>query len=94
MIEKFELGQVVTMRGVAAACEKDLHFTEEVQQAYLKYIDCDWGETSAEDCALNDSAVANNNDRIVAKYITSKGNILIITEQDRSVTTILFANEY
>lgn len=94
MQERFEVGQVVTTRGVATACENDLSFTEEVQRAYLKYIACDWGETSEADRALNDSAVENHDDRILAKYITSKGNIFIITEWDRSATTILFANEY
>lgn len=90
---KFELGQTVQTRGIAAACENDEAFTKEIYKAFNKYVNCDWGETCAEDSALNDSAV-NNADRIVAKYETSKGNIFIITEWDRSYTTILFADEY
>lgn len=39
---------------------------------------------------LNDDAVKSGDDRIVAKY----DNIFIITEWDRSVTTILFLEEY
>ena len=92
--ELFTLGQVVATRGIDTACKEDLDFSREVHKAFLKYISGNWGETCAEDSALNDSAVQNNNDRIVAKYATSKGNIFIITEHDRSYTTILFANEY
>jgi len=91
---KFELGQTVQTRGIAAACENNEAFTKEIYEAFNKYVLCDWGDTCAEDCALNDSAVKNNDDRIVAKYKTSAGNIFIITEWDRSYTTILFANEY
>ena len=94
MEAKFELGQTVQTRGIAAACENSEAFTKEIYKAFTRYIACDWGETCAEDSALNDSAVKNNDDRIVAKYETSKGNIFIITEWDRSYTTILFADEY
>lgn len=81
-------------RGIAAACEDNEAFTKEIYGAFNKYVNCDWGETCAEDSALNDSAVKNNDDRILAKYETSKGSIFIITEWDRSATTILFADEY
>lgn len=93
-MSKFELGQVVQTRGIAAACEESSDFTLEVHQAFYKYLKCDWGDTCEEDKPLNDSAVENNDDRILAKYKTSKGNIFIITEADRSSTCILFADEY
>ena len=47
-----------------------------------------------EDKQMNDEAIKSGNDRILAAYETSKGNIYIITEHDRSATTILFADEY
>lgn len=47
-----------------------------------------------EDKQMNDEAVRSGNNRILASYETSKGKIYIITEHDRSATTILFANEY
>ena len=43
---------------------------------------------------MNDEAVRSGNNRILASYETSKGKIYIITEYDRSATTILFADEY
>ena len=91
---KFELGQVVQTRTIATEIENNETFRNEIIKAFNRYITCDWGDTCKEDQELNNEAVKNNNDRIVAKYITSKGNIFIITEYDRSYTTILFANEY
>lgn len=91
---KFELGQVVQTRTIATEIENNKQFEKEVYTAFEKYIQCDWGDTHAEDKPLNDRAVAENNDRIVAKYKTSLGDIFIITEYDRSYTTIMFANEY
>ena len=91
---KFELGRTVQTRGIAAACEESPKFLKEVYEAFDKYVSCDWGDTCDDDKQLNDSAVENNDDRIVAKYCLSKGNIFIITEWDRSYTTIMFADEY
>lgn len=48
------------------------------------------GDIPHEDKKMNDSAVKNNDDRIVARY----NDIYIITEWDRSATTILFIDEY
>ena len=52
------------------------------------------GITCEEDAEMNTEAVNNGDDRILAVYKTCKGNIWIITEWDRSVTTILFPSEY
>lgn len=46
-----------------------------------------------EDKQMNDDALSTGN-RIFAAYHTCKGKIYIITEWDRSATTILFADEY
>ena len=35
-----------------------------------------------------------NGNRVLAAYNSTKGKIYIITEHDRSYTTLLFANEY
>ena len=90
---KFKLGQTVMTRGIATAMESET-FAKEVHTAFARYIACDWGVLDEEDAEMNNSAVLNNDDRILAKYETSKGSIYIITEWDRSVTTILFTNEY
>ena len=93
-MNKFEIGQAVQTRGIAEECKNDEKFAKEIEEAFKKYIQCDWGDTCESDSEMNNNAVENNNDRIVAKYITSKGDVFIITEWDRSYTTIMFSYEY
>lgn len=65
-----------------------------VDSFYDKYRQGDWGDLCWEDKKMNDSAVKNDDDRIVARYNNPHGDIYVITEWDRSVTTILFTDEY
>lgn len=90
----FELGEVVQTRGIYEASQQSKQFEREIQAAFRLYMACNWGITCEEDKELNNDAVKKNDDRIVAKYATSKGNIFIITEWDRSYTTIMFCEEY
>ena len=90
---KFELGQMVMTRGIANEMESET-FSKHVEEAIKKYANCDWGITCEEDAAMNAEAVNTGEDRIFAVYETCKGNIWIITEWDRSYTTILFPSEY
>jgi len=73
--------------------KKSKSFRKEILAMIGKYKVMDWGDTCKADSIQNDNAVYFGNDRIVAKYITSKGDVFIITEWDRSATTILFAHE-
>ena len=88
-----ELGQVVMTRGIRAAAS-DIDFAQIVIGAFANYITQDWGDTCKEDAKMNDDAVKNGDDRIVAKYNHVPGDIFIMTEWDRSATTILLCNEY
>lgn len=54
----------------------------------------DWGDLSEADKKENDRSV-NQELRILSAYNTAKGDrIYLITEADRSATTILLADEY
>ncbi len=54
----------------------------------------DWGEVDAEDAAANDRAISDG-DRVLSAYILKDGTRLwIITEADRSVSTILLPDDY
>ena len=54
----------------------------------------DWGDVCEEDRQLNDEA-ADSDGRLLSEYRTSKGDRLwVITEADRSATTILRPDEY
>lgn len=85
-----KIGNLVATRGIASAVERDKNFAKFIAVSFGKYMRQDWGDTCEEDWKLNDEAVKSGCDRIVAKY----DNIFIITEWDRSVTTILFTEEY
>jgi hypothetical protein len=96
MNKKFELGDLVVTRGVYEQMKADKMFNNFVTLSLGRYVNCDWGKTCKEDAKLNDEAVENNDGRILAVYICKKTNtkIWIITEADRSVTTVLFPEEY
>lgn len=85
-----KLGQVVITRSVLNRVTEDFSFYEFILDSLKRYRLFDWGDLPDEDKIMNDSAVKNNDDRVVARY----NNIYIITERDRSVTTILFTDEY
>ena len=93
MAQNFELGQVVVTRNVHGLMEINLQFAQEVARAVWMYKHKRWGATCKADARMNDEALVIG-ERIVAKYKTCEGDIFIITEWDRSVTTILFPEEY
>ena len=92
-IKKFELGLVVTTIGIHAEIQDNEKFGAEIFRALARYTNGDWGEIPKEDKATNEEAIRDEF-RVFAGYKTSKGKIWIITEADRSVTTILFPKEY
>ena len=89
-----KIGEIVMTRGIASRIKNDSSFSKFIFEAVARYLTCDWGELCKEDKAMNDSAVKNNDDRIVARYSCESESSYIITEWDRSVTTILFVEEY
>lgn len=53
----------------------------------------DWGDIHPDDRTLNDEAVRNGS-RLLSAYRIGSERIYVITEWDRSATTILLASEY
>ncbi len=90
---KFNIGNVYMSRGIADTISRNEKFSKEVLDCFNKYIMGCWGNLVEEDIKANDMAIKNG-DRILEAYNISQGKIYIITEADRSSTTILFANEY
>lgn len=58
-----------------------------------KHVSGDWSEMDAEDIESNRAAVAHGG-RIFSAYMIGDKKIWIITEADRSVTTLLLPEEY
>jgi len=55
----------------------------------------DWGDLDAGDRSLNDAALQSGNDRLFSSYqVAPDLKLWIITEWDRSVTTLLLPSEY
>lgn len=94
---QFKLGKLVMTRSIAAQIEESSDFSAYIWQCLRRYVRCDWGNKSEHDRRANDSAVANNDERIFASYkdeAHSDWHIWIITEADRSYTTVLFPSDY
>ena len=59
-----------------------------------RHLSGDWGDTCESDARANEEALRSGN-RIISWYQVSKElRIMIITEADRSATTILLPEEY
>jgi hypothetical protein len=88
---RFSLGRTLTTPGVLQALadsgEHPAHFLS-------RHGACDWGEVDAEDRAANDLALTTGG-RLLSVYRTSAGaKLWIITEADRSATTLLLPEDY
>lgn len=92
-MRKFSLGQLVMTKGVHSKIKDDVDFAVGVLDAFERYQRCDWGDLCDEDKAENEKALTDG-ERIFALYTIGSEKIYIITEHDRSVTTLLFPYEY
>jgi hypothetical protein len=93
----FPLGKLYSTHGVAELQQQDPGFVEHVWRSLERYKKGDWGDMTKDDKARNNAAVAAGEDggRIFAAYEhPEQPKVWIITESDRSCTTILFPEEY
>lgn len=66
----------------------------ELLQLLVRHLSGDWGDICEQDAKANEDALRYGN-RIISWYNASTDDrIMIITEADRSATTILLADEY
>ena len=91
MPARFPLGQVVATPGALAV------LTEAGQSpsGFLRrHANGDWGDVDSEDQQANENALLNG-ERLLSAYRTNRGvRLWVITEADRSVTTLLLPEEY
>lgn len=91
------LGKVVATRGVVDSAAGNPEFATFVVNSLSRYIRGDWGDLDKEDKKANEAAMNGGDARILAAYncpFDPNYKIWIITEWDRSSTTILFPEEY
>lgn len=89
----FNLGKLVATGGVAYEMQENSNFEKFVRKSFSRHASGDWGDICEEDKASNDYALEHG-ERIFSAYENENTKIWIITEYDRSVTTILFPDEY
>ena len=94
MTAPFALGRMMQTRGVHHAAFLDPAFEREIGHALARHAAGDFAEMSAEDRAANQLAIEQGGERVFSAYETSRGRVWIITEADRSFTTVLFPREY
>ena len=95
----FRTGQIVTTNGIARAMMLDHGFLEAVRECLERHCRGDWGDACEEARQQNDEALeAEKNGKLIdslfSVYDVDGTKIFIITEIDRSVTTVLFSEEY
>jgi len=87
----FELGQIVATPGALAALKKA---GQQPGEFLTRHINRDWGDLDEEDRKENEYSLEHGF-RLLSAYKTNAGDRLwIITEADRSVTTVLLPEEY
>ncbi len=87
----FPLGKLVATPGALDALKENgvnaLEFLRRHQRG-------DWGDLCAEDTAANERAVREGMRLLSAYHLADRRKIWVITEADRSVTTLLLPSEY
>jgi hypothetical protein len=91
MVLRIPLGHIVATPGALQALAR----ADQSDSLLLaRHASGDWGDVSPEDARLNDEA-ARTGERILSAYTLRDGTRLwIITEWDRSITTLLLPDEY
>ena len=83
------LGMLVATPNALANVKSD-----EIQKALQRHVSGDWGELDDDDKKANDEALQTG-ERLLSAYKTATGTkFWIITEHDRSATTILLPSDY
>jgi len=90
---RFKLGQTVMTQGVSALIDTNPLASLLVAKCLARHAGGDWGDVCAEDAQANQDALRYGS-RLLSSYKIGETKIWVITEADRSVTTILFPSEY
>ena len=86
---KFSLGQIVATPNALSQIPND-----EIFIALSRHVRGDWGELDPEDRNSNEQALKGEG-RLFSAYLSAQSiKFWIITECDRSVTTILLPEDY
>ena len=87
---RFELGRVVATPGALDAMEEA---GTEPSELLRRHLGGDWGELDAHDRRENQLSLKHGF-RVLSSYPVGGQKVWIITEADRSATTMLLPSEY
>ena len=88
---KFSPGQVVATRG---AYEALMRLEQDPTPFLIRHLSGDWGDIPPEDVAENERSLQHGYRLMSVYYLFDRTKIWVITEADRSSTTILLPEEY
>ena len=88
----FNCGRVIITQRVNNLIAENIDFSKQVIASLKRHSNGDWGDLDAQDKKANDDALIHG-ERILSAY-NGVEKIWVITEADRSSTTILFPSEY
>lgn len=94
---KVQLGQVVCTATVAEAIQVFDGVADAISEYLARHAQGDWGTVDDEDVATNNNALHNAGRLLSAwppPHERVAEQIWIITEADRSLTTVLFPHDY
>ncbi len=94
MIATFKMGRLLMTRGVNDQVADNEAFAKFVTESLARHAKGDWGDLCDEDRKENELSLKAGY-RLLSAYESGElPKIWIITERDRSATTILFPDEY
>ncbi|WP_025806364.1 hypothetical protein [Pseudomonas chlororaphis] len=89
---RFSPGQIVMTQGVDSLIQQGRFNPASLLR---RHLGGDWGNLDSSDWQQNDAALKSGEDRLFSSYeVAPDLKIWIITEWDRSVTTLLLPSEY
>ena len=91
MRSKFPPGAVVATPGALAAFE---HTGDKIEVFLRRHVQGDWGDLDEHDRRENEYSLRHDLRLLSAYTLSDQTRIWIITEADRSATTILLPSEY
>ena len=95
LTNKIRAEALLITNGVSEKINANEQFSKFICQSLTRHLNGDWGDLCEEDKQLNENALRYGNDRLFSRYVyNGETNIYIITEWDRSATTILLSDEY
>lgn len=93
VMPKFNLGKLYMSAQVSDRCATDLEFSKFILTSIKRHSVGDWGDLSSVDKLENEFSLGKYL-RLFSAYKSGSEKIWIITEADRSATTVIFPSEY